>query len=327
MGSGAAGDSVAAEPDAISGRAMGTQWTVKWVPSGAKAVSPEELRRAIGDQLEPLEQAFSTYREGSEVMRFNASATAGWVPVSAELAQVVADSQEISVLTGGAFDVTVHPLVVLWGFGPIRRAGSLPTNEAIALARGRVDWRALEVRRDAPALRRMRAGVALDPSSMAKGFAADEVSAALASRGLPNHLVQIAGDLRTRGPGPDGAGWAVAVEEPASGRPGVATRLRLSDRSLSTSGSYRNYFELGGRRYGHLIDPRTGRPAEHALAAVSVVHPSCAKSSAWATALFVLGPDEGFQRAVDLGLAAVFFLASGERIEARFTPAWERQFP
>jgi thiamine biosynthesis lipoprotein len=321
----AGGSTRAAEAVALSGRAMGTTWSVKF-----EQVEPRldavHIQAEVAKRLEQLEQQFSTYRPQSTVSRFNAARHTDWFAVGPELARVAEESRHISALTGGAFDATVHPLVQLWGFGGGLRPETLPTPAEIAAARERVGWTQLEARADPPALRKAHPRVAVDFSSMAKGFAADALSDLLAGLGAPNHLVQVGGDVKSGGLTADGAGWRVGIEEPVDGARagGIACVIVLRGEGLSTSGNYRNTFTIDGERVGHFIDPRRGRPVSGTLAAVSVVDPSCAKSSAWATALFVLGADEGYRLAREHRLACLFQVRNGTKIERRMTPEFER---
>lgn len=308
---------VAAEPAAITGKAMGTTWTVKWVQP-TPALAAAEVEHRVAARLEQLEQQLSTYRPTSDLSRFNASGTCEWVDVPTELAAVAAQSRELSVLTDGAFDATVWPLVQLWGFGAQRRSGPLPTAEEIARGRALVDWRALEARAEPPALRRTRPGMTADFASLAKGFSADAVGGLLTGLGATNHLVLIAGDVRSAGQGLDGLGWRVAIEPAETG---VARVVTLTGEALGTSGDYRNFFAQGGRRYGHIIDPRSGEPVRGELAAVSVIAETSAAASSRATALFVLGADAGFRFASERGWAALFQVRRADRIEQRVTPA------
>lgn len=307
----------------LTGRAMGTGWVVKWMQPAA-ALDTERVRQDVAARLEELEMIFSTYRPQSALSHFNADERTEWVPVTEEMAHVAHASREISALTGGAFDVTVEPLVRLWGFGATRRAGAIPAAAEIVAVREQVDWRKLEVRLSPPALRKTSSRVRADFSSMAKGFAADAISELLVRRGVPNHLVQVGGDIKTAGTAAGGDGWRMGIEQPVDGSPAVACIVTLSGQALSTSGDHRNFFQFGGQRYGHIIDPRTGRPAVSTLASVSVVHASCAWSSALATALFVLGPDEGLRLAAEQGFACLFLVRSDAGIVAHATPAFER---
>lgn len=308
----------AAEPVALTGRALGTTWTVKFLQP-APPLNPATLTARISATLERLEQQFSTYRPNSELSRFNTARTTDWITVSPELARVATDCRALSVLTGGAFDATIFPLVDLWGFGPQRRSGPPPSATEISAARSRTDFRRLESRASPPALRKTSANLAADFSSMAKGFAADTIAAQLSALGSTDHYVQIGGDIATVGPRP----WRVAIEQPAGSAP-LAHVFDLAGQSLSTSGDAHNSFTHAGRRYGHILDPRTGEPVASPLASVSVIAPTCAQSSARATALFVLGPDAGFALAVRERWSALFLIREGPSFTAHPTPEFTR---
>jgi FAD:protein FMN transferase len=316
-------NAVAAEPVALSGRAMGTHWSVKFAQPESP-LRPDVVQQQVAERLEQLEQMFSTFRTQSEVSRFNDFDDVAWFSVAPEMTQVAEQSRKISALTAGAFDVTVYPLVRLWGFGPVRRSGSMPTGAEIVSTRAFVDWRRLEVRANPPALRKLRRDVQVDFSSMAKGFAADAVSALLTRLGAEHHLVQVGGDVKSGVSGKDDTGWHAAIEQPLDDQRAIACVLELKGQGLSTSGDYRNFFQIGRQRYGHIIDPRTGQPPTSSLASVSVVHASCAQSSALATALFVLGPDEGYRLADAQGFACLFLVRSGTGLVHRATPEFEK---
>jgi thiamine biosynthesis lipoprotein len=309
----------AAEPVALTGRALGTTWTVKFIQP-ATPLNPATLTARISATLERLEQQFSTYRSNSELSRFNTARTTDWITVSPELARVATDSRALSVLTGGAFDATIFPLVDLWGFGPQRRSGPPPSAAEISAARARTGYRRLESRASSPALRKTSADVAADFSSMAKGFAADTVAAQLSALGSTDHYVQIGGDIATVGTRP----WRVAIEQPAASSAPLAQAFHLTGQTLSTSGDAHNFFTHAGRRYGHILDPRTGEPVASPLVSVSVIAPACAQSSARATALFVLGPDAGFALAVRERWSALFLIREGPSLTARPTPEFTR---
>ncbi|MBI5771943.1 MAG: FAD:protein FMN transferase [Verrucomicrobia bacterium] len=313
----------AAESVSLTGRAMGTTWSARFLQP-APPLAPAAVSKKISARLEALEQQFSTYRPTSELSRFNATTSTGWFPVSPELAEVATASRRISEFTAGAFDPTLAPLLRLWGFGPQPRADtSLPTASEIDTALAFVDWHRLESRPSPPALRKTNAALAADFSSVAKGFSADALSELLVSLGAPEHFIQIGGDIRTRGHAADGAAWRAGIEEPREHAATLAAVVALSGHALSTSGNYRNVVTLAGRRYGHILDPRTGRPVANTLAAVSVIASTCAESSALATALFVLGEDAGLALATREKIAAVFFVRTGETFTQRHTPAFE----
>ncbi|MFM7751565.1 MAG: FAD:protein FMN transferase [Opitutaceae bacterium] len=313
----------ATEPVAVYGRAMGTTWSAKWLP-GSPAVDPETVRTELAARLEQLENIFSTYRPESELCRFNRSETTHWIPVSAELAAAADRARRISTLTGGAFDVTVEPLLQRWGFGPHPAPARAPDDAELTALRSRVDWRRLETRVQPPALRKTRPDAAVDFSSVAKGLAVDALGVMLVQLGCSNHLIAIGGDLRAAGPGPRGDGWPVGIEDPFSTRPALARTVLLRDRALSTSGNHRNVRIIAGQRVGHVIDPRTGRPVAGPLISTSVVAPTCAESSALATGLFVLGAEAGEALVQREGIAALFLSEKGGRIAAQESPAFTR---
>lgn len=294
----------AAEPVTVAGRAMGTTWRVTWVQP-AHPVEPDTVQRAVSTELERLEQIFSTYRSNSAVAQVNRADAGAWLSVPPELATVVGLAARISERSEGAFDLTVAPLLTLWGVGPEGGRDHAPAEDELAAARSVVGWRKLSVRTQPPALRKDTAALRLDPSSIAKGFAVDALVDLLARLDCRNVLVAIGGDLRGEGGGPDGRGWRVGIERPASSPATAARVIELRNAALSTSGNYRNATRIGGQRIGHIINPRTGRPAISNLVAASVVQPTCALSSALATTLIVLGPEAALTFATREGVACL----------------------
>jgi thiamine biosynthesis lipoprotein len=215
-------------------------------------------------------------------------------------------------------------LVNLWGFGP-QPAGAIPDAAAIAAAQARLGLNALHIDRSAGTVTFDKA-LTLDLSGIAKGYAVDAVAGLLQDLGFASFLVEIGGELRLQGARPDGRSWIVAVERPQGGMPEAFTRLDLHGKAagLAGSGDYRNYREVDGRRYSHEIDPRTGRPVAHTLASVTVLATTAAAADAWATALMVLGPDEGRAVADSEGLAAYFILRGPNGFEPAYTAAFAR---
>jgi thiamine biosynthesis lipoprotein len=294
-----------AETVTLTGLTMGTSFHLT-VP--AAAAGDTSLLPAIQDRLDALEDQMSTYRESSEISRFNQSREAGPFPVSAEFAEVVRRAAEVSELSGGALDITVAPLVRLWAAD----RAIVPSDAEVADALRHIGYRKVEVRAEggAGALVKSDPGTQIDVSAVAKGYAVDEVTRLLDARGIGAYVVEIGGELRTRGTRPDGAPWKIGIEAPTPESRSVYTTVSMRDQAMATSGDYRNFFTApDGRRYSHLIEPRTGRPVDHHLASVTVVAPDCTAADAWATALLVLGPDEGFAVAESQGLAVLFLVA------------------
>jgi thiamine biosynthesis lipoprotein len=285
---------------------MGTGYVVK-VAAPPADLAADELQADIDAWLADFDLRVSTYRPDSELSRFNASRTTDWFEVSAETARLVQSALQIAERSGGAFDPTVGPLVRLWGFDRRQGRATLPTEAELLEMRQRVGHQLLQVRLDPPALRKSHPELELDVNGIAPGFAADRLVERLAHRGLHRVMVDIGGEIRAQGDKSDGSPWRIGVERPPTSD-GEARRLAaalpLNDAAVATSGDYRNFYEVDGRRYAHTIDPRTGRPVDHALASVTVFAPDAADADALATALMVLGPEEGLALADELGLAA-----------------------
>lgn len=330
------------------GETMGTFWNVK-VAGPPEGWNGARLNEAAQETLDRVDALMSTYQENSEIARFNRSDSTDWFDVSAETAKVVALALEISKETDGAFDVTVAPLVNIWKFGPDKTPlTALPTSAEIEKARSRCGWQNLEVRTEnGPALRKAIPELSIDLSAIAKGYAVDALAELFATEGIANYLIDVGGEVRCAGrkaplaPGePEDANrWILGIEKPivsADAPPVPLWAVTPGDSAMATSGSARNFSTVGGQRFSHIIDPRTGRPtkihgAQTARPAtepgsVSVLDASCARADALATALFVLGPDAGIERADRLGLAVLYILRSTDAAEMQYTEKGSQKF-
>lgn len=305
----------------IQGRAMGTSYSVR-VPRPPTGVDRASVEALAAREIEQVEALMSTYRPESELSRFNDSASADWVSVSPLTAEVVQAAQDISLRSGGAFDVTVGPLVELWGFGARPSTLQRPDPGALEQARQAVGYQQLAVRHDPPALKKTHPVVRVDLSAIAKGYASDRVCAALSGLGVTDYMVEIGGDLRVAGNNREGQPWRIAVETPTPGEQSMLHVLRLSDIAIATSGDYRNFFVQDGVMYSHTIDPRTASPVTHQVASVSVRAPTAMLADGWATALMVMGPEQGMALADELGLAALMVLREGDAFREIPSRAW-----
>lgn len=312
----------------LSGPTMGTRYAVSIV--GGEEAAAERLKGAIDKRLALLNRRMSTYDAESELSRFNTSESDDWFDVSKETAIVTAYALALANDTKGAYDPTVGPLVNLWGFGPEGR-GRIPSEESLAAASEAVGHTKVEARITPPALRKDAPDVALDLSSVAKGYGVDAVCQVLDEAGVSAFMVEIGGEVRTKGTKPGGSPWRIGVEkadEPlrsANGGKRLQRVVELTDRALATSGDYRNYFEQDGVRYSHTIDPRTGRPVTHRLATVTVLADNCMTADAQATALLVLGPEAGYDWAKERQVAALFVTRSADGVlTERATPVWDQ---
>lgn len=301
----------------LVGATMGTQYSVKVVNPGAR--DPDELRSAIDALLMEINAAMSTYLADSELSLLNTNGSTDWIAISERLYDVLQTALTIAAASDGAFDVTIGPLVNLWGFGP-ERDSQVPDTAAIEQARERVGVDKLRLRPTPPAVRKQRGDIHIDLSAIAKGYAVDEIAAYLESLGYGDYLVEIGGEIRAKGANQDGVPWRIGIENPVVDGREIGETVDLSGHGMASSGNYRNFFERDGIRYGHTIDPKTGRPTRHDLAAVTVIHPQAMVADAWATALMSLGFEDGFKLAEERGIAALFFVAAadtGKRVETR----------
>lgn len=308
---------------ALTGQTMGTTFAVKItdLPTG---IDPSELNAEIARILERINQQMSTYRANSELSRFNARRSTSWMEVSNETLVVIESALRVSRLTAGAFDPTVGPLVNLWGFGPTGPRTRAPAQEQVAEETGHTGYRKLTTRISLPALRKWEAEIQVDLSGIAKGFAVDQLAALLERARISQYLVEIGGELKGRGLSPSGEPWMIGIEKPLGGQKTVQRVVRLDRGALATSGDYRNFFEQNGRRFSHLIDPRSGRPVAHGLASVTVIARSTMEADALSTALMVLGPEAGPELAEREKIAALFVAQQGQGIAEVSTGAFRR---
>ena len=287
---------------AVAGDAMGTTYAVQarcadWVPA-----------ERVATVVAQVEERMSTYQPESELSRFNRAPIGQPVAVSAPLYAVTATALRLAEETSGALDPTVAPLVALWGFGA-NASTTPPTASAIEAARAEVGYRRLALGQS-PATFTKEGPLTLDLSSVAKGYAVDQVAETLAAAGCASYLVELGGELRVAGGRPGGRPWRIGVESPSGGRP--AAVLAVYEGAIATAGDYRQVRQVAGRRVSHVIDPRSGHPVAHGLASVTVVAPTALAADGYATALLVLGPEAGMRLAERLRLAALFVVGPRE---------------
>jgi thiamine biosynthesis lipoprotein len=275
----------------LAGRTMGTTWHVTVVGR----VSAGDLEGKIDRRLEEVNQSLSTYREDSEISRFNRFQGAGEeFPISGDFLRVMKVAARVFELSGAAWDGTVMPLVDLWGFGPAGPVDEPPAKEKIAARLADVGFAKIEIR-DAGALVKRQPSVTLDLSSIAKGYGVDQVAELVRGEGFTDFIVEIGGEVRAGGARRDGRPWRVGINRPrADAAPDELYRVAfLRDEAFATSGDYRNYFVRDGGRYSHVIDPRTGRPVTNRVVSVSIRAPDCTLADGLATAVMVMGAEAG----------------------------------
>lgn len=305
----------------FSGLTMGSVYRVKIAGGTLSLAAQAAAADAVAAAFAAVDHAMSTHRPQSELSRFNSHVSTEPFVLTADTLAVFDLAQQASIATGGAFDVTVAPAVDAWGFGPGRQERIVDDAEVGALER-RVGWRMLRLDRKGATLAKARPEVRADLSGIAKGYGVDQAAQALDALGFEHYLIDAGGEVRTRGHNPDGRPWQVAIEQPFAGPRRPRYVVPLSGLAMATSGDYRIFFERGGRRYSHEIDPASGRPIANPLTSVSVVAASGAMADALGK-LIVLGPDRGYDRAVAQGIAAHFILRGPDgTLRDRMTPAF-----
>ena len=304
----------------IRGLTMGTSYTVE-LAAPMDDAARTGLKQVIDAELAAINRAMSTYDPQSELSQFNGRQDLRWVPASPGLLDVLDSASRISTASQGAFDVTVGPLVDLWGFGPEYRTRRVPDDAAIDRVRKSVGYQHVQTDRSAGAIRKRDGRIEVDLCAIAKGYGVDRVAMILDRQGLHDYLVEIGGELRGRGTTAAGRSWRVGIERPVEGGHVLGEIVVLENRGIATSGTTEDFFEQDGRHYSHIIDPKTARPVQHPAIAVTVVADTTMEADAWATALVVLGPERGYSLAQARGLAVLFVTASGSTFDVRVTDA------
>lgn len=312
-------------PVQLAGDTMGTTWHVTYVAVDS-APAAAQVRKGIEEQLEAVNASMSTYLAESEISRLNAFNGDTWVEISPGFYRVLAAAMDVGQRSKSAYDVTVAPLVDLWGFGPAGVREVPPDAHEVEAAMGQVGQHLIRLDQDGRRVSKPD-GLSLDFSSLAKGYAVDQVAEWMLGQGIGQFLVEVGGEMRLSGLSGRGDPWRIAIEQPESSGRDVAVAIRLTDTAVATSGDYRNYFEADGRRYSHMIDPRTGYPVAHDLVSVTVVHPSCMVADAWATALAVVGSKEAMALAQEQGLAVYFIRRVNDNFVHSHTPLFSKYLP
>ncbi|MCC3305092.1 FAD:protein FMN transferase [Sneathiella sp. HT1-7] len=306
----------------LNGPTMGTRWSAQFY---APAVTdPDPIHAALVESVDVVDRQMSTWKADSDLMRINRATVGTLVPVPAELMEVLTRALEIGRLSSGAFDIGVGDVVAAWGFGP-HEANESAMRAALGHARPMaheildLDRESLHVRKQTP--------ITLDLSGIAKGYAVDRMMAALSHFGITDALVGLDGEIRARGQRPDGKPWTIALERPDFEARAALSILELKDCAVATSGDYRHWVDVGGKRLSHTMDPARGGPVMGSPASVTVLAENCMDADAWATAFMILGSRNGKNLAQRLGLSAIFIDRDGETLRESRVGWVDRQKP
>ena len=293
----------------LNGNTMGTYYVVKLYSKAA--VDQTALQQAIDKELEQINDLMSTYRPESELMRFNRQQSSEPFTLSPRTELVIAEAIRVGLQTQGVLDVTVAPLVELWGFGAQGRIEHAPDEQALIAIRQHVGIDKISL--NGTELQKSDPRVSVDLSTIAKGYGVDQLAEILLAQGITRFLVDIGGEMRVGAAKPNGD-WRVAIEKPIDHVRAVQRIMAVNQIAVATSGDYRNYFEEDGIRYSHLIDPRTGKPIQHKTVSSTVLHASAMTADAYATALNVMSASAALGFANQQQLAALII----EKTDAGF---------
>lgn len=307
----------------ISGQTMGTTYTVKIVPGDEQSIDLAQLKMRIDEALIEVNHLMSTYDPNSELSRFNVAPANQPFAISSQTELVITEALRLANLSDGMLDVTVGPLVNLWGFGPDKRPETIPTKDELSAIGAYVGIDKFELA--SGRLTKRHADVYIDLSTIAKGYGVDVVANILEKADIVAYLVEIGGEMKVKGKKSNEKDWIVAIEKPINNERAIQRLISVGDNALATSGDYRNYYESDGIRYSHLIDPTTGYPIAHNLVSVTVVHPSSMTADGLATALNVMGPKKAKALAEKAGLSVLMITKEDTGFVEYRSPEFEKQ--
>ena len=301
----------------LNGLTMGTTYSVK-INTDNAFVEKNKISNDIDEILSEINQSMSTYIKESELSNINYSTISDWQSISDDLFEVINHAINVSLKTNGAFDITIAPLVNLWGFGPDKLQNKIPTDEIIELTKKNTGYKKISIDKSLKMISKLEPNLHIDLSGIAKGFAVDKIARYLDKCGFKNYLVEIGGELIGKGLNKDKEIWQIGIDNPNNNSDRIKRIIQLEDMAMATSGNYMNYFEKDGIRYSHTINPVTGRPIKHKLASVTVLDSSTMNADALATAFMVLGPEKALSLANNLEIALYLIIKNGERFEEKY---------
>lgn len=308
-----------AELARIEGFAQGTTYHITFAlkDAGEKPAIEQEITQ----ELLRLDREISNYRDDSTIEKFNAQRNTEPQEITEEIVNLIATARRVHQASHGCYDLTIKPLFELWGFK--KDKFNLPSEAALAETRALVDMNKLETL-DRNHIRKLLPELRVDLSSIGQGYSVGRIAAILEQHKIDNYLVEIGGELKTRGKKADGTPWRIALEKPLPNERKLEKIVVFnsgSPLSLMASGTYRHYFDSDGKRYSHILDARSGRPVEHNTVAVTVLHPDPAVADAWSTALLCMGSEEGSKAADENGIAALYIDQEGDKLLEKSTRA------
>ncbi|MEZ9230430.1 FAD:protein FMN transferase [Vibrio amylolyticus] len=304
----------------ITGPTMGTTYNIKYINSDS-LLDSDEIQVEVDRLLELVNDQMSTYRKDSELSRFNQYIGNEAFEVSADTALVVQEAIRLNKLTLGALDVTVGPLVNLWGFGPEARPETIPSDEELQERKAMIGIHHLST--TATSISKTLPSLYVDLSTIAKGWGVDVVAEYMNAIGAENYMVEIGGEMRLKGHNREGVRWRIAIEKPSVDERAIQLVVEPGDMAIATSGDYRNYYERDGIRYSHIINPTTGKPMDNKVVSVTVIDSSSMTADGLATGLMVLGEEVGMDVAEEHNIPTYMIVKTDTGFEEFTSSAFE----
>lgn len=300
----------------IQDQTMGTIYNIKIVQT-SQAIDKKELKKQINAKLKHINKLMSMFDNTSEISTFNNTTNTDWFKISPETLEVIKEAFNIYEISNHSYDITIAPLVNLWNFGVNRTFNQfkIPDKSQIEKIKQHVGMHFIHINEDQLMIKKLIPTVSIDLSSIAKGYAVDYIANFLKSLGLNRFMVEIGGEVYAIGTNQNNEEWKIGIETPTTEynvKQSVQKVIKLNGMAIATSGNYRNYFEKDGIRYTHIINPITGYPITHKLASVSVIDNKCVRADALATALMLLGENDGFEIAQKNKIMAYFIIKTND---------------
>ena len=306
----------------INGMTMGTTFSVQLINNKSN-FNKKKLEENINDVLVDVNNNMSTWDSDSEISKINKMPTGQWIHVSPDTLFINALANSVSKKTSGAFDITTGRLIQLWGFGTNEDKSFVPDEQSIKQAILNAGYNKLLIDNKKSAVYK-KSPFNIDLSAIAKGYAVDKIAEYLNKNKYSVYLVEVGGEIRVKGKKGDAQKWKIAIETPSSQVREVHNIIKITDHAIATSGDYRNYYEIDGKRYSHTIDPFTGKPITHNLASVTVISDTAAYADAVATALMVMGAEKGYKYCENNGISAYFIYKQGGKFKVYVTSQFKK---
>jgi thiamine biosynthesis lipoprotein len=295
----------------FEGETQGTTYHISfWSPT--KAIATSDLKTLVDDELKRIDAEISNYRQDSVIEQFNANQSTAPQLLSEEIVKLISAAREVSVASRGCYDLTIKPLFDLWGFKGDKL--NKPTQDTLTQTLRQVGFEQLEIL-GSNQVRKHNPKVSIDLSSVGQGYSVAKIATMFDEQGIENYLIEIGGELQIRGKKPDQQQWRVALEKPISEERSLHKIITVDGAEplgITTSGTYRHFFDEEGKRYSHILDAHTGMPVSHQTVSVTVFNKSAMTAEVWDTALLCLGREEGVKVANQAGIAALFIEQQGD---------------